>query len=331
MQRKSRRKPKWWKTAANWGGYGLLWLISHAVMRLPFRAASALGELFGVLVYHLGREERNRALRHLRWAFGGTISRGERRRIAYDVFRNFGRAFTEALAGTNLSTEQLEALVENIEAFKHHTASILAEGKGLFGMTGHLGNWELAGTVTARYFPLSVVANRFRFEPYNRLAESMRAAGRLKVIYLNENPRDILRALKRNEIVAILPDQDIRRLPGTYALFFGRPAWTPVGPVLTAKASGSPMVPYFLVRHGMKYRLEWGERIPMEFTGDRRRDLYVNTQKWIDAYETFIRRYPGQWAWNHLRWNTRPHELPEGYLRHATLPSELRRGSSPVP
>jgi KDO2-lipid IV(A) lauroyltransferase len=324
--RRSRRKPKWTKTAINYAGFGLLSVLSRLIAQLPFHAASTLGEFLGTLVYFLGREERNRALRNLRLALGETYSRGERRAIARGVFRNFGRALTEALVATKLTTEEMERLVVNAKELGKHLHGVLDEGKGLIAMTGHLGNWELLGTVGARYAPLSVVANRFHFEPFNRLTEDLRGAGNLKTIYLNESPREIVRALKSNSAVGLLPDQDIRRLPGTYVLFFGRPAWTPIGPVLTAKLSKAPMIPYFLVRRGRRYFAEIGEPIPMDFTGERKRDIHVNTQRWSDAYEKLIRKYPDQWGWNHLRWNTRPREVPPAFLRHATLPSELEEG-----
>lgn len=327
--RRSRRKPKWHKLAVNWAGYGFLWILSRAILRVPFRAASFLGETLGVMAYLLGTEERNRALRHLRWAFEGTTTRGERRRMALNVFRNFGRAMTEALAATRLSTDRLEALVVNAKEMETHLKGICAAGKGMLGMTGHLGNWELLGNLAARYVPLSVVANRFRFEPFNRLAEELRVAGGGKVIYLNENPREIIRALKRSEVVAILPDLDIRRIPGTYVRFFGRPAWTPVGPVLTGKVSGAPLIPYFMVREGTKYRVLIGDPIPQSFTGDRRLDAYRNTQAWCDVYETYIRRHPDQWAWNHLRWNTKPSEVPPAFRRGAIAPREIERAAAP--
>jgi KDO2-lipid IV(A) lauroyltransferase len=172
--------------------------------------------------------------------------------------------------------------------------------------------------------PLNVVANRFSFEPFNRLTEELRSAGHGKVIYLNENPREIIRALRRSEIVAILPDLDIRRIPGTFVTFFGRPAWTPIGPVLTGKVSGAPLVPYFMVREGAKYRVLIGDPIRLSFEGDRRLDAYRNTQRWSDVYEAYIRRYPDQWAWNHLRWNTRPSDVPEAFRQQAVFPSEVK-------
>jgi KDO2-lipid IV(A) lauroyltransferase len=322
--RRSRRKPKFHKVAANYLGYFALQILSRIIMALPFRAASFLGESLGVLAYHLGTEERNRALRNLRRAFGDAMPRGERRRIALNVFRNFGRALTEALAGTKLSTPEVEALVVNPREFERRMRAVLDEGNGMIVLTGHLGNWELGGMLAARHIPLNVVANRFNFEPFNRLAEGLRTAGRMKIIYLNENPRVIIRALKRNEVVAMLPDQDIRRLPGTYALFFGRPAWTPIGIVLTAKVSRAPIVPVFMVRRGLKYVMIVGEKIPLRFSGDRKRDAGENTQRWTDVFETYVRRYPDQWAWNHLRWKTRPSDIPHAFRRHATMPSELR-------
>jgi KDO2-lipid IV(A) lauroyltransferase len=209
--------------------------------------------------------------------------------------------------------------VDNAREFTDHLRSFLPEGKGLIAMTGHLGNWEMMGMLGAKAITLSVVANRFSFEPFNRVVERLRAAGGMKTIYLNESPRDIVRALQRNETVGILPDQDIRRIPGTFVRFFGRPAWTPIGPVLTAKLSGAPMNPYFMVRKGRTYHVEIGERIRLEFTGDRVRDLRENTQRWSDAYEAFIRKYPDQWGWNHLRWNTKPEEVPEAFRRNAGL------------
>lgn len=328
--RHSRRKPKFYKTAINYAAYGLMWALNRLILSLPFRAASFLGEWTGVLAYHLGTGERNRTLRHLRWAFEDTYSRGERRALAFNVFRNLGRGLTETLAGSILPTRELVALVENWEEVAARIQSVLDEGKGVIVMGGHLGCFDLLGNLGARHFPVSVVVNRFNFEPFNRIPESMRLRVNLNVIYLNESPREIVRALKRNDLLGLHPDQDIRRLPGTYVTFFGRPAWTPVGPVLTAKVSGAPMIPSFLIRRGMKYRVEFGDRIPLVFTGDRRRDAYVNTQRWSDVYEEYIRRYPDQWTWNHSRWKTRPSDVPPAFRRFATFPADMKNAGTPA-
>ena len=72
--------------------------------------------------------------------------------------------------------------------------------------------------------------------------------------------------------------------------------------------------------------LGWGEGIgdpiPLDFRGDRRLDAHRNTQRWCDVYEGYIRRHPDQWAWNHLRWNTKPSEVPPAFRRTAVSPRE---------
>ena len=307
------------RALANWSGYFLLEAMTRLFSRLPIRAASAVGGAVGLIGYHVAAGERRRAVQNLESAFGNAFSPAERLGIAKKMFRNFGRDAAEAYAATRLPPGGLESLVDNASEFIENMRSALSEGKGLIAMTGHLGNWELVGSLGARALPVSVVANRFHFEPFNRVTERLRTGGGMKTIYLSESPREIVRALQRNEVVGILPDQDIRKIPGTFVNFFGRPAWTPIGPVLIAKLSGAPMVPYFLVRAGRKYHVEIGERVPLRFTGDRVRDLRDNTQLWSDAFEKVIRQYPDQWGWNHLRWKTTPADVPEAFRRNAGL------------
>jgi KDO2-lipid IV(A) lauroyltransferase len=329
MRKRSHRKPKWVKKLVLYAGYAALAGAMRAFLLLPYRVAGNLGELCGILAYFLARADRARALRNLEQAFPGARTRSERRRVVWNLFRNTGRNAAEAIAATKLSTPDLERQVINFRQARDHLLSIVAEGKGQIIMSGHLGNWELLGSLGARYTPTNVVANRLHFEPFNQLAERFRRAARMNTIYLGESPREVLRALKKGEIVAILPDQDIRRLPGTFVEFFGTPAWTPIGPVLVARLSGSPMVPWFLVRRGRRYFVEFGDRIPQASTGDANRDIDENTRRWTEVYEGCIRRYPDQWAWTHPRWKTRPSDLPPAFLRRATLPSDPRRRREP--
>lgn len=317
--RRSRRKPKFYKTAINWTGYAVAQAAVRVLQRLPFRAATAVGHVMGTLAYHLGGRERERALSNLAHAFGETYTDAQRQGMVKRMFQNFGMDMAEAFAGLKLTDEQVKKRVINLDDFWNRLGT-LRKGRGLICMTGHLGNWEFMGSLGARCHPTRVVANRFHFEPYNRLTEELRGKGGMSTIYLNESPREIVRALKNEELVGILPDQDIRRIPGTYVDFFGRPAWTPIGPVLIAKLSKAPMAAFFMVRQGRRFFVEMSEVIPMTFTGDTVADLRENTQRWSDVYERYIRKHPDQWGWNHHRWNTQPHEVPPAFRRRAGLP-----------
>jgi KDO2-lipid IV(A) lauroyltransferase len=129
----------------------------------------------------------------------------------------------------------------------------------------------------------------------------------LTTIYRDESPRELLRRLHRNEVIGILPDQDIDSLNGIFVEFFGRPAYTPVAPAKLALACRAPILPNFLVRlPGGRYRILVEDPIrPEEYAG-RPDAVEAVTTAWMKACEKVIRRYPDQWSWMHDRWKTRP-------------------------
>ena len=105
-------------------------------------------------------------------------------------------------------------------------------------------------------------------------------------------------------MVGILPDQDIDSVEGVFINFFNRRAYTPAGPVLLSMVSGAPIIPIFCVRQNGKHKFIVEEPIQLEITGDKEKDILVNTQKWSDVTERYIRQYPEQWVWMHRRWKT---------------------------
>jgi KDO2-lipid IV(A) lauroyltransferase len=70
-----------------------------------------------------------------------------------------------------------------------------------------------------------------------------------------------------------------------------------------------PVVPGFIIRTGFDtHKLFFGPEIEIEHSGDRQKDIAVNTAKFNKIIEDVIRQYPDQWFWIHNRWKTRPLE-----------------------
>ncbi|MFT8108441.1 lysophospholipid acyltransferase family protein, partial [Salmonella enterica subsp. enterica serovar Enteritidis] len=65
-----------------------------------------------------------------------------------DVYQNLGYNFAEFLQEDQLSSEEIEDIVD----FKglEYLDQALEEGKGVIIYTAHLGNWELMGTALSR-------------------------------------------------------------------------------------------------------------------------------------------------------------------------------------
>jgi lauroyl/myristoyl acyltransferase len=56
-------------------------------------------------------------------------------------------------------------------------------------------------------------------------------------------------------------------------------------------------------------------------TGDRERDIEVNTQRFNDVLERIVREQPESWLWGHRRWKNQPPENPQDL--YALSPEEL--------
>ncbi len=297
----AKKKPyRFWAYLAARFAAGLLGLLPRGLAMAFARGAGDVG-------YAFVSRQRKKTLRNLRLAFGSEKTESEIRGIARGVFRNFVQTAVEILRFPRLTRAQLAGLVDLGNAVEIYQ-KLLAEGHGLIAITAHMGNWELlAGTFGLMGFRGAVIARRIYYEPYNRWIVRLRESIRVPTLYRDGASREILKILGRNEIVGILPDQDIDSLKGVFVKFFGRQAYTPAAPVRLAIQFGTPILPNFLIRKpDGRYQVILGEVIrPRQ--GDRSEGaIQEYTEQWMRTFEKVIRQYPDQWAWMHDRWKTQP-------------------------
>ncbi len=195
------------------------------------------------------------------------------------------------------------------------------EGRGAVVVTGHLGNWELAGAFLARRgLRVVTVARRQRgaVEPLLRIR---REGLGIEVIAHDETPLPLARAVRGGGVAALVADQH-RVRGGDRMLFLGRPAWTTLGPARLALAWGVPLYFGALVREGVGYRaiLEPVETV----SGDGSEgDAVEVTRGWLGALERAVRSWPGQYFWFHRRWKAGPVEgTPVAGPRYQTVATE---------
>jgi len=278
-------------------------IIAAFLYLLPIRIAVFLGGRLGTLLFFLLRQHKLETINNLNIAFGQEKSQGEIFNIAKGVFENIGKNTAEFASFAKINKNNIDRFVDVYGIEKMENA--LKEKKGVIALSCHLGNWELlAAYFGLKGYPTNVVARPLRDQRLDRLINSLRHSKNINVISRGSSFKKILSALKENEIVGILPDQDINSIDGVFVDFFGRKAYTPTGPVLLAMASRSPMLPVFCIRQNGKHKLFVDDPITLEITGDKDRDIFVNTQRWSGRIEGYIRNNPSQWVWMHKRWKT---------------------------
>jgi len=286
-----------------------LWFFRALPQAFAFRLARWLGRIS----YYLLSRERKRALEHLRIAFPGEMSERRRRQIARRSFEHLALNAVELAQGRRIRSK-LDALVTVVG--QEHLDKALSLGQGVLWITGHLGNWELLAWYWAhKGYKLRVVAREVYDPRLNRLLMRFREEAGVPVI-LRDSPsagREILKALKRKECLAMLIDQDTR-VKGVMADFFGRKANTPAGPALLAVRQAVPVVAGFVHRiSDCKHEIVISPPVEVIRTGDLEEDVRLNTERFNRILEGYIRAYPEQWVWMHRRWRRqKPYQAAGG-------------------
>ncbi len=287
--------------------YNLAVIGGFLVAMLPIRLGLFLANLVGMIGFKIIPKYRNQACESLRIAFPEK-SDSEIKKIARDVFINLCKYGVELLNIYKLNSKNLSRWIKP-EGFEK-VEKALEKGKGVLMLSSHFGNWDLQ----AMYFsltnhPIDVIARRIYFNRYDNFINKARRSKGMGVIYRDESPRKILRALRDNKAIGILADQDMDSVDGVFVNFFGRPAYTAKAPVALSLASGAPLIPCFTVRDGDHYRFIIEDPIEIEEKEDKQKTIEFNTQKWTSVLEKYIRKYPTQWVWVHRRWKTSPATL----------------------
>jgi len=135
------------------------------------------------------------------------------------------------------------------------------------------------------------------------------------VIKRTDATRDVLKALRDNQAVGLLVDQNTTRDEGVFADFFGIPAATTPGLATFAVRTDAAVIPAYLRWDGERQRhiLHFDPPLNLIRTGDLRVDIVENTKMFNKVLEGFVRQFPEQWLWIHKRWKTRPRGEPSLY------------------
>ncbi len=184
-------------------------------------------------------------------------------------------------------------------------AAAHAAGKGVIVVTGHIGNWELAGSyIAARGIPIEGVTRRMTNPMFDRYLTATREKAGLAVI------ADGRRAPHSPGPRAAMSwrwwPTRARKGWHRHLYRFSALAKTPRGPGVFALRSGVPVVAGTAVRlPNGKYRA-LVEAVDVVTTGDRERDVDAVVARYTAVLERWVRAYPEQYLWHHRRWRRSP-------------------------
>lgn len=281
-----------------------------ALRILPRGAATGLGRNAAKAYFAFAGSRRRILLDNLVQAFPEKMD-GELSRIQRGCIENLGAAFMEFLESSELSREDVLSRVE-LEG-EENFARARARGKGVFLLSAHFGSWEI-GAIRAGLIsePIASVVRPLDNPLLERELEFRRTRLGNRTIRKKEAAREILKAIRAGETVAILVDQNVIPEEAVFVPFFGRPAATTPSLALLQLKTDAAVVPVFTwPLGGGRYRLRFETPILAEefSVGGREERVLAATARYMAVTEAAVRGDPAAWLWMHNRWRTRPNQL----------------------
>ncbi len=218
------------------------------------------------------------------------------RRATEAAFGSYARYWLESFRLPTLNEVTLDRGIE-VPAY-HHVEEALDAGNGVILALPHLGGWEWAGFWMASFnrLPITVVVEPL--EPPELFAwfADFRERLGMRVVPLGSDAgREVLAALRRNEIVCLLCDRDLTS-DGVEVTFGDERTTLPAGPAMLALRTGAALLPtavYFRPR-GRHLGMV---RPPINTarSGRLRDDVAAVTQRLADELMTLIAADSHQW------------------------------------
>jgi KDO2-lipid IV(A) lauroyltransferase len=182
----------------------------------------------------------------------------------------------------------------------------LQRGKGVVLLTPHLGAWELAGLYASSHYTLTALYRPPKLAGLHDLIHAARErAGGCIVPTDQSGVRALYKALRRREVVGILPDQvpsDARS--GIFAPFFGIPAYTMILVYRLARKTGAPVIFTYAERlpQGRGFHLHFLEA-PADIAAE---NLEIAVAALNQGVQQCVQDCPAQYQWSYKRFKRRP-------------------------
>lgn len=300
--------------------YWLTLLGAKAMQALSLEQAQAFARFCGRSAYMLG-VARSAALDNLALCFPDK-SDAERRAIAVAAYEQFATTMIELTRMPVSDPAELEAMFEfeGLEVFDR----LRAEKRGAICVSAHYGNWEWMGAALIKKgYPLTFMIGTQSNPDVDRLFNEFRATVGIQYVRIRAI-RDVIKALKNGDWVAVLGDQDGDKW-GRITSFFGHEVSTHYFWEAPAVRTGAAIlfgVPERLGPRRHRLKVEQLPDPPAEY--NELQATAFRLQAYNDRLETAIRRNPPMWLWMHRRFRSKAHHRLEGDERQKAERGEAR-------
>lgn len=284
---------------------------------VPVRWAFALADGLAWLAYRINKRHREVARENLQHAFP-EYSAARVDQIVRKCYRHYCMLIVElVLLPRKFRIQNWTHFAQAERANLGPAVRPLLSPNPMLIVTGHFGNWEMAGYAYGAFGFKTYAIARVLDNPYlERFLKQFRQATGQTIIAKKDDFDRLTQVIENGGKVATLADQDAGAR-GVFVDFFGRPASTHKAVALMALEFQTMMAVVGVPRTAEypvspeghwrpEYRILCADVIDPAEYASAPNPVQAITERYTQALERMVRRYPEQYFWLHRRWKSQP-------------------------
>lgn len=273
------------------------------VAALPWPVVQGLGSAIGWLMWKLPNRSREVARTNLHKCFPDLDAR-QLDALLGRTLRDIGKTFTESACAWIWPAHKTLGLIKQVEGLEV-LEQALASGKGVVGITSHLGNWEVLNHFYCAQCKPIIFYRPPKLKAVDDLLQQQRVQlGNRVAPSTREGILSVIKEVRRGGSVGIPADPEPSEGSGLFVPFFAIQALT--SKFVPGMLAGGKAAGVFL--HALRLEDGSGFKVILEAApeGMYSEDVEAAVAAMSATIEKYVRAYPSQYMWTMKRFKKRP-------------------------
>ncbi|KJK16203.1 lysophospholipid acyltransferase [Pseudomonas sp. BIGb0427] len=278
--------------------------------KLPWGAVQRVGAAIGWIMWKVPNSSRNVVRINLAKCFP-EMDPVAREQLVGRTLMDIGKSFTESACAWIWPARRSLDLVREVEGLEVLEAA-LASGKGVVGITSHLGNWEVLNHFYCSQCKPIIFYRPPKLKAVDDLLREQRVQlGNRVAASTKEGILSIIKEVRKGGQVGIPADPEPAESAGIFVPFFATKALT--SKFVPNMLAGGKAVGVFL--HALRLPDGSGFKVILEAAPEAMysEDTETSAAAMSQVVERYVRAYPSQYMWSMKRFKKRPPGEPRWY------------------